>query len=164
MTKAQLLRIRMFACTLGLILMGLAACKPALLPGTEIEESEENRAIYDVIVTYHKGMQDRNAEAVMKTVSKDYFETAGTEDPGDDYGYEQLAQNLKDDFERSKVVRLDLHLKTIEIKDDTAVVLYRYQTRAQVSFPASEQWITKTDVNKMRLKREGETWKIVAGL
>jgi hypothetical protein len=147
-----------------LALLATAACKPSLLPGTEIEDTDENRAVYDVIVAYHKGMQDRDADAVLRTVSKDYFETAGTEDPADDYGYDQLAAHLREDLGRSKVVRLDLHLKKFEVDEQTAVVTYRYQSRAQVSFPSGDQWVTKTDVNKMRLKREGEVWKIVAGL
>ncbi len=158
-------RIYMFGlAAFSLLAVASTACKPALLPGTEIEDTEDTRAVYDVLEAYQAGVEKRDADAVLALVHPEYFETAGTEDPADDYGYEELKLHLRDDFERSLVIRLDLHLKQIEVEDDQARVTYRYQSRSQVNFPAGEQWVTKTDVNMMKLRRVDESWKIISGL
>jgi len=154
--------MRTFSALAALLI--LAACKPALLPHTEIEETPETRAVYDVVEAYRLGMESRDPDRVLALVSKDYFETGGTEDPADDYGYKELDQHLRADFERSIALRLDLYLNEIEVDESEAAVTYRYRSRAQVRLPAGDQWVTHTDVNQMRLRKKDDAWQIISGL
>ena len=64
--------------------LALAACVPPRIPGTEIEDTSENRAVYEVIREYGAAMQRKDAAAVLALVSADYFDDAGTPDPSDD--------------------------------------------------------------------------------
>lgn len=146
------------------LLLGAVSCKPALLPNSDVPDNDKNRAIYDVIESYRQAMESRDADRVMALVASDFFDTSGTENPADDYGHGDLASRLKEDFGRTTTLRLDIHLKNIDIKDDVAMVEYRFQSRAQVKFPVGDQWVSSTDVNRMKLKLVDGKWLIVSGL
>ncbi len=161
-TKIKM-RLAVFGPVMAVLLLGAGACAKKI-PGTEISETEDSKAIYDVLVAYQKAAQKLDADAVMKLVDKEYFETGGTEAPEDDYGYKELDTHLHDDFARIKIYRIDLQLKDIIVKEDKGQVIYRYRSRAQVHFPAGDQWITENDINRMNLiKRDGK-WLITSGL
>lgn len=162
-TKRWTFKLLALLPVLTLLFMGTMGCAKKL-PGTEINETEDSKAIFDVLVAYRKAAQELNAAAIMKLVDKEYFETGGTEAPEDDYGYDELEDHLRDDFARTKVYRIDLTIKDITVKGDKGTVIYRYRSRAQVTFPAGDQWMTESDVNRMNLiKREGH-WLISSGL
>ncbi|MBN2362185.1 MAG: nuclear transport factor 2 family protein [Deltaproteobacteria bacterium] len=146
------------------LLAWAVSCKPTLLPNSDVEDTAANRELYDVVESYRLAMESRDADRVMALVAKDFFDTSGTENPADDYGYPELASRLKEDFGRTSALRLDIHLKSIEIKEDVALIEYRFQSRAHVKFPVGDQWITNTDVNRMRLKRADDGWRIASGL
>lgn len=149
---------------LALTAIVFTACKPSLLPNTEIEDTDENRAIYDVLTIYRNSMEARNADKVISIISRDFFETNGNEDPSDDYGYKELVTHIRDDLGRTLVLRLDIHLKEISVEEEQAVVTYRYKQRAHVTFPAGDQWVSENEINQMKLKKEKNGWKITAGL
>jgi len=154
----------MRACFALALLFGAVSCKPALIPNSDVADNDANRAIYDVIESYRQAMESRDADRVMALVAKDFFDSSGTENPADDYGHADLANRLKEDFGRTTALRLDIRLKNIDIKDEVALVEYRFQSRAHVKFPAGEQWVSSTDVNKMKLKLVDGKWLIVSGL
>lgn len=148
--------------TAAMALGGLACAKK--LPGTEITETEDSRAIYDVMDSYLKAIQAKDVKKVMALVDPEYFETSGTEAPEDDYGYAELNDHLTQDMERTQIIRIELHLKDIMVEDDKATAIYRYRTRAQVRFPAGDQWITENDVNRMSFHKRDGKWLITSGL
>ena len=57
-------------------------CSPKRIPGTEIEDTGDNRAVYEVVRAYQKALEGRDAAAILALVSPDYFDAAGTPDPG----------------------------------------------------------------------------------
>ena len=149
---------------LFVLLSSLFACKPALLPKTEIPASADNKIIYDIIETYRLSMENKDKNTILSLISKDYFENGGTEVPDDDFGYEGFKDRMDDYFSRIKVIRLDLHYNKINVDRDKAVVDYRYKQRAHIQFPSGDKWISDTDVKRIILRKEGNTWKIMSGL
>lgn len=149
---------------LALALGGLAGCKPTMLPGTAVEATPEHRSLATAVEVYRKALESKDVNAVMELVSAEYFEDGGTADPSDDYNYDGLKQHLTDDLSRVQVLRVSVKLQDLGIDGDRGFVDYRFQVRSLVSLPAQDQWITKTDDNRLSFRREGGKWRIVAGL
>ena len=71
-----------------------AGLQPERIPGTEIEDKGDNRAVYEVVRAYQKALEGRDAAAILALVSPDYFDTAGTPDPGGRLDRALLEQSL----------------------------------------------------------------------
>lgn len=151
-------------------LLAAAGCKPTLLPNTTLEDTAENRAIADFVLKYKQAVEARSTEQVLSLVAEDYFEDMGTVDPTDDYGIERLEEQLQETFGHAKAIHLDLFLQHVAHDKDKGLyaVDYRYNQRALLSFPAGDQWVTHTDVNRVVLRKRGESnddgFVIVSGL
>lgn len=156
-----------------LLLAALAgACTPSLIPGTNVEDTEDNRQVIEFLAKYRRAMVERSADGVAGLCAADYFEDRGTVDQGDDYGRDQLKQRLTDDFTKMKEIQLEIIVQKITPPDDELPpekrafkVAYRYNTRALVGFPAGDKWISISEVNEMVLRPdEAGGFQIVSGL
>ncbi len=58
--------------TLTLVFVG--GCKPDLIPGTQVEDSEENRKVLEFLTRYQAAMQARKVDAVVTLCAADYYE------------------------------------------------------------------------------------------
>jgi hypothetical protein len=152
--------------TLVLILVPLAlACGTRRIPGTEIKDTRDTRAIVELITQYRTAAERRDAGAVMALVSKQYFDDAGTPDPGDDVDYGQLRKRISDDFAKLTAMRLEIGVRGIDVDDDHAAAYvyydehYRIATRGGGEVPKQA-----SDVHRMRFVREEGAWKFVSGL
>lgn len=156
---------------LALPLASLAGCKPELIPGTNLEDTEENRAIMDFLEQYRVAVESRDAEKVLALVAEEYFEDNGTQDQTDDYGIEKLRGSLAQEFQVAEVVQLTLNVQHIEPRageKDRYEVYYRYLQRALLDLPAGDRWVSNSDVNRMIVKKKGDRlsdgFLIVSGL
>ena len=112
-------------------------------------------------------MQARKVDDVVNLCAADYFETNGNDDPKDDYNLDGLRAKLTEHFGRTKEVVLEVYVQEIARQDGNVRVAYRYNTRALVSFPSGDKWLTATDVNKISLRPvEGDEagFRILTGL
>jgi hypothetical protein len=152
---------------LALGLLG-GACKPDLIPGTTVEDTEANRDVLVFLTRYQAAMQERSPEKVAALCAADYYEDNGNQDPKDDYNLDGLKAKLADHFARTKELTLEVYVQQVERLDDGRIgVAYRYNTRALVHFPSGDKWLTATEVNKILLRAvEGDEvgYRIVAGL
>lgn len=155
---------RAFALALG---VSLAACGHSKIPFTQIDDTEDNRAILATIEAYQKAAEARDAEAVLALVSPDYFENNGNSDESDDYNYEQLQTALAADFARTQHLRLRVRVDAIETDesdDNRAYAEVLYDIQAHNDYPTGAKWDTGSDRARLTLVRHGNTWRIVAGL
>tara|TARA_Y100001954_G_scaffold153140_1_gene162927 strand:- start:142 stop:795 length:654 start_codon:yes stop_codon:yes gene_type:complete len=152
---------------LALVLMAVG-CKPDLLPSTNLKDSGENRALVDFMLKYKGAIENRDADALMTLVSKDYFEDNGNMLQEDDYGYDGLREKLVSRFEHIKSSRLDLFIQNAQEIDEKVYVDYRYQLRSLITLPAGESWVSHTDVNRLTLRKKGDDYRdgfeVVSGL
>ena len=140
--------------TVVTVLVGVAACKPDLIPGTSVEDTAENHEVIDFLGKYRDAVVRRSPDAVVGLTTADYFEDNGTVEQDDDYGRAKLKAKLKADFDRTKEIQLEIIVQQIERPDGDKgpiKVAFRYSQRALVDFPAGEKWITVTDVNRLVL-------------
>lgn len=140
--------------SLAVVLALSASCKPDLIPGTNVEDTSENRAVIDFLGKYRRAVVERSPDAVVGLTTADYFEDNGTIEQDDDYGRARLKDKLKADFDRTKEIQLEIVVQQIERLDGErgpVKVAFRYSQRALVAFPAGEKWISVTDVNRLVL-------------
>jgi ketosteroid isomerase-like protein len=150
---------------LAALLVALAAaCSPRLLPGTEVPDNAENRAIFGVLQQYRTAVERRDATGVLALVSESYFDDAGTPDPADDLDYSGLVKSLPADLARVTSVRMDLGVSRIEVDGDRAAAYVRFDARYRVQTKGGEIAKAQNDVSRIALVREKGGWKIKGGL
>lgn len=133
-----------------------AGCAPKLIPGTSVEDSEENRQVLEFLNKYRRALIEKNLDGVVGLCAQDYFEDNGTTEQTDDYGLAQLRDKLARTLEQTKEIQLEIIVQAIErdaaVEHGPVRVVYRYNQRALVTFPAGEKWITVSDVNRVVLR------------
>jgi ketosteroid isomerase-like protein len=147
-------------------MLAASACATSTIGNTDIKDTEENRQVLELVERYHRAIESLDADAVLELVSPDFYEDLGNGDEGDDYDYEGLAQSLHENFELTRTLRLDIRVDAVEIDDDagTAYAELYFDIRAQNEYPSGLKWERTTDRTRLRLRREGDTWRIIAGL
>ncbi len=152
--------------TKRLLLLALAAsaCAPSLLPGTQVKDTRENRAVFQVVQTYREAMERRDAAAVLALAAPDYFDISGTPDPGDDVDRATLEQRLPQDLARVDAVKLDLSVRRLEVKGDLADVEVFYDGWYRVKTPSGAVPRRDSDVHRMRLRKADGRWLFTSGL
>lgn len=150
--------------TLPLALLVAAACSPRLIPGTTIRDTKDNRAVYEVVDAYVRAMNKRDPAAVLALVAPDYFDDAGTPEPEDDIDHERLVKVLPEDMKRLETERLAVTVRDIEVQDGAAFAEIFFDNYYRVETPAGAIPRRDTDVQRIRMKKIGGQWKIVAGL
>ncbi len=146
-----------------LLLAALAAtgCMPRLIPGTELEDTDDNHRVLGLIEEYRRATEARDAGAVFSLVAGGFYDDAGTADTGDDLDAAGLHKRLQKEWaNRVKQTRLEIQVKKIFVEGDTARVRFFYTLRYQVG----EEWKQELDAKEMLLKREGGVWKILSGV
>src|SRR5690349_21410029 len=108
------------------LLLLAAACATRRIPGTEINDNADTRAIVALIDQYRIAAERRDAGGVLALVSKKYFDDAGTADPSDDVDYGQLRQRITADYAKLTALRLDIALKGIDVENDQAAAFVFY--------------------------------------
>jgi ketosteroid isomerase-like protein len=157
--------MRKLATAAVVLTLGLWACGPRLIPGTNIDDTEDNKAIMQVVADYKNAYERRDAAAVLKLVAPSFYETNGTADTSDDYDYKGLSQVLQKEFGQIQDNALNIDVRNISVKGDEAEVNYYYSERFQLADAgANGGFKGSSDVAQIKLHRENGTWKIVSGI
>ncbi len=146
----------------------LVACKPNLLPLSSVPNTPQNRAIMKFMEQYKNAVEHHSVAEVMTLVAPDFYESSGTDNAKDDYGYSQLEQKLRTVFSRVKNLTLRYHVQKIERKDDQVFIYYYFNEHILADFPVGEEWMAGNDVNRLILRTRdlahGGGYEIVSGL
>ncbi len=141
-----------------------SACAHNKIPMTNIEDTEENREILDVVKSYHRAMESLDSDAVLAMISPRYYEDNGNLDSGDDYDYDQLKLQLKGDFQRTRALRLEIRVDAISVDENSAWAELYFQLKAHNEFPSGLKWQTSSDRTRFKFERVDKKWLIVSGL
>jgi hypothetical protein len=141
-----------------------AACSHATLPGTNIRDTPQNRAVLDVFGRYKQALEARDPTAILALTTPDYA------DPGDpargirpaDRG--SLQDKLKGDLSKVTGLRLEATIKDVDVKGEQARLDYFQVLRYAVATPSGEKWKSESDDARMRFVRLNGEWKISSGL
>lgn len=157
-------RMRIASATLAVFVC--AACSHNTIPGTNIPDQPENRAVLDIVAAYKAAMEARDPNALLGLTAPSYYDKG---DPNKmsttgplDYG--GLRREIPDDFKDVKSVHLDITVRDVQVEGDKARVDYYAVLRYAVSVPAGEKWFSEADDARMRLVKVNGRWKIASGL
>lgn len=144
----------------------LAACAHGRIPSTDIPDTKDNRAVYDLVGQYREALEALDADAILALVSPNYYESNGNSDPSDDYDFAGLQAHLKEDLAHTKRIIANFRIDGLEVDGDKAWVEVYYLLRTHNSYPAGDKWDSVRDRTRIRFVRENEDapWRIVAGL
>jgi ketosteroid isomerase-like protein len=149
---------------LAVAALAAAGCSPRRIPGTDIKETRETRAVYDAVQSYRQALEKRDAAAVLALVAPTYFDTAGTPDPSDDLDRARLEASLPQDLARAEGVKLDFTVRKIEVAGDEAFAELFFDSYYRVQTPGGAIPRRDSDVHRVRFQKLDGSWKIVSGL
>lgn len=151
-------------------LMGCAS--PPTIPGTEIPDTPDYRAIVDTLERYRTGFVRKDAAAILATAHRTYHDEAGTDDPGDDVVYDDLGPLLRQRLDQLDSLRFTIEYLDASLYGDRASVRvwidasYRLKPFLDVDGSVRPQppYSRQQDYAEFELLREGEAWFIVKGI
>jgi len=159
------LRTMMSWAVLGAAMVGTTGCGPKYVKNTKIEYTSQKQALADVVERYRVAMEQRDVEALRALASRDYYENGSTTtDPGDDYGYEGLERVFADIKNNVKEIRYEIEIKAIDILGEAATVDYAFSGQYLFTVGERDRWETTTDTNRLTLRQEDGTWRVVSGM
>jgi hypothetical protein len=151
-----------------IVLVALASmgCGTSFIANTQIPDTEDNRAVWDRMAEYRKAVETRDADALLAMVSRQYYENSGTtDDPTDDYGYDELRDRVLADFRDNVLeVQYRLLMRRIEVDDDRAFADFEYFYNFKFVEGGVTAWRPKNDFNRVEFAYESGAWMIIGGL
>ncbi len=152
------MRLALLAC------LAAVACSHPMLPGTNIQDTPQNRAVLDIFSRYKQALEARDSTALFELAAPTYI------DPGDlsrginPTEYSSLKQKLQADLAKVTGVKLEATIKDLQVKDEQARIDYFQVLRYAVATPSGEKWKSESDDARMRFVRVNGEWKIASGL
>ncbi|MCA1828207.1 MAG: nuclear transport factor 2 family protein [Myxococcales bacterium] len=140
------------------------ACSHATLPGTNIPDSPQNRAVLDVFAKYRDALEARDPSALFALAAPTYYDAGDPTHSLAPTDYGSLQKKLQTDFGKVNGIKLEATVKDIEVKGDEAHLDYFQVLRYAVKTPSGETWKSESDDARMKFVRVDGQWKIVSGL
>jgi len=138
----------------------VVGCGPHRIPGTDLEDTGDTRAIIDVISKYNSALEARDANAILALVHPDFRDNAGTLTPDDDIDIQRLRTVLPQRLAKLQDVAVRIEIKTIDVKGDQAQAVYTWVSQ----FKLNGKTMTESDIKRMEFRRGPDGWKILSGV
>jgi hypothetical protein len=137
-----------------------------LLPGTTVPDTEDNRAVLQVIELYRQRLVERNVEGLLVLASDRYFEDSGTPTAEDDYGYDGLKDVLANRLARLKSLRYDIQYRNVRIKDGRRAEVEVFLSGAfELVAESGDRYRRVSDYHRFVLERtDQDKWKFLSGM
>ena len=149
---------------LAVSLLSLAACSHNLIPGTDIPDRPDTRAVIDVFAKYKLANEARDANAIFALTAPSYFDEGDVSHARAPMDYEGMKKKVSQDLSAVKSIRLDLTVRDLKVEGSKANIDYFATVSYAVAVPTGERWKRESDDARLRLLKIGGAWKIVAGL
>ena len=146
---------------LPLILLAAAlGCGPHRIPGTNLEDTGDTRAIIETIARFNSSLEARDANGILALVDPAFRDNAGTLAPDDDIDIERLRTVLPHRLAKLQDVAVRIEIKTIDVKGDRASAVHTWVSQ----FKLGGKSMTESDIKRMELRRSADGWKILSGI
>lgn len=152
-----------FRALLVVPLLLATACASRRIPGTELPDTEDTRAILAIMERYRTAVEARDAKAIQALVSPDFKEDAGTETPDDDLTYANLPERLANALPKIDNPKVEMNVRRVDVQDDAATAIYYWNASWRLpSLTTRAQ--SDSELEQMVFKKTGGEWKIVSGI
>lgn len=150
----------------SLLALAVTGCAPRKIPGTELDDTSETRAVIDVLQKFRAAVEKKDADAIVKMADKSFRDDGGSSNPDDDLDYASLGPKLAARMAKMSNVKLDVTVRRIEFDDDTKMARVTYSYQVSFNLPEyTSRTQSENDIKQMLLKRVGEDeWKIASGI
>lgn len=154
----------------GLIVAAAAVavigCTPRKIPGTDLDDTDDTRAILDVMEKYRSALEKRDAQTIITLADESFKDDGGSANPDDDYNYQDLYTKLPETLKKLGDIRVEFSVRKIELSEDTqsARATYTY-TQSYVMPGLASRKQSDSEIKQMILKKaDNNVWKIVSGV
>lgn len=150
-----------------LLLLAVATgCAPRKIPGTDLDDTDDTRAVLDVLQKYRSAVEKKDTDTLVKLADETFRDDGGSANPDDDLDYASLGPKLTARLAKIANVKLDVTVRRIEFDDDSKLARVTYSYQISFNIPDyTQRTQSENDIKQMILKRVGEQdWKITSGI
>jgi ketosteroid isomerase-like protein len=145
------------------LLLLASACTPRRIPGTDIADTGDSRAILAIIERYRAALEAEDPKAIQGLVAEDFREDGGTESPDDDLTYANIVERMGALFQRVEKPKVDISVRRVEVDKDVATAIYYWNASWRLpSLTTRPQ--SDSELEQMVFKRVNGEWKIISGI
>lgn len=153
------------SCVMLGALANTVACQTYKIPNTDVDDTDQNRAIIDFCETYRKAVERRNVRLLMQLAHPNYYEDGGNIDSADDIDRMQLQQYLEGRFSDAKAIRYEIRYRRIgQGRKDRILVDYTYSASYQLPTENGDVWRRTVAENRLELVPHQDGYLILAGM
>jgi ketosteroid isomerase-like protein len=152
-----------FRALLVIPLLLATACASRRIPGTEIADTDDSRAILAIMERYRSALEAKDAKAIQSLVAEDFHEDAGTEAADDDLTYANLPEHMAALFQKLDKPKVEISVRRVDVQEDTATAIYYWNASWRMPSLTSRPQ-SDSELEQMVLKRIKGEWKIVSGI
>jgi hypothetical protein len=146
------------------VLVGACASGLRTIPGTKVEDTDDNRRIIQTVEQYRQAMERRDAGALLAMAAKNYWENGGTVTGADDYGWDGLREVLATRFQRAETIRYNMRYMGVRREGKRAYVEVLIEANYTISTASGPQRQELRDQNQLVLEWDGRRWLFVSGM
>ena len=146
------------ALLLSVIALALSTtgCPKKYIPGTEIPDTPDDRALLDLVNHFRDAFQAKDASGIAQLASPRYL------DARDSISYDTLKEQLQNYFDKVKQVHLDITVRRITVEGTHARIEYVFSINYLLN-TVDPQWRSQTDDKRMTVEREDNIWRVTSG-
>ena len=150
----------------AVLALALTGCSPKKIPGTDLDDTSETRAVIDVLQKYRMAVESKNTRAIIDLTDASFRDDGGSSAPDDDLDYATLPTKLAQRMAKISELKLDVTVRRIEFDNDEKMARVTYSYQLSFKMPEySTRTQSENDIKQMLLKRVGEQgWKITSGI
>jgi hypothetical protein len=151
---------------LALLLAGSTfGCSKTYVPNTDVEDTDANRDVIEFCEVYRHAVERKDVATLLTLASAEYYEDGGNIDASDDIDFAGLREYLIDKFETGvSGIRYEIRYRRITDNEEAIWVDYTFSGSFRVPTEDGEKWRSVVEENRLEIVRDGETFKIVAGM
>jgi hypothetical protein len=140
------------------------ACSKTYISNTDVEDTDGNREVIEFCEVYRHAVERKDVATLLTLASPEYYEDGGNIDASDDIDFAGLRDYLLDKFEEVAGVRYEIRYRRITDNEEAIWVDYTFSGSFRVPTEEGEKWRSVVEENRLELVRDGDTFKIVAGM
>jgi hypothetical protein len=155
--------LRFLSLILGLLVV---ACRPQMLPNTEVEDVGPNRGIIEFCEKYRKAVELQDLKKLLSMAAPEYYEDGGNVDAADDLDRAGLETYLRTKFMTAKAIRYEVKYRRIgKGRNDSLYVDFTYSASYKLpSTSHGDQWKRVVAENRLMLQPQGDSYLILSGM
>ena len=140
-------------------------CTHQYIANTDVEDNDFNRKVIEYCELYRHAVELRNTARLLQMAHPSYFEDGGNVDAADDINYDGLKTYLNEQFNQTTAIRYEIHYRNISAgRKDNVLVDFTYSASYQIPTAHGMVWRRRVADNRLTLTREGDNFRILAGM